>query len=365
MKLSVIVPVLNGIGTLPKCLKALNDSARPPDELIVVDDGSTDASATAAEQAGAMVLHVAGGPRGPAAARNLGVKHASGDVLVFVDADVTAHRDTLERIADRLESDPELGAVFGSYDDAPTALGVISQYKNLLHHYVHQTTRGEASTFWAGCGAVRREAFEAVGGFDAETYASPSIEDIELGVRLRKAGYRIRCCPEVLATHAKRWTLAGWIRTDVALRAVPWTRLILREGSMPDDLNLDVRSRACAVASLGALGSGVFAPWYAWAGVACVLGLTFVLACNAGLFRLFYRRGGFSFAAACLLLHVTYYVYSSLTFTTIVGARAVAKLREFLRPFARGGERRGPSSGTASEVSVAIRPAFMQTRSST
>ena len=64
---------------------------------------------------------------------------------------------------------------------------MVSQYRNLLHHFVHQHGHAEASTFWAGCGAIRRAAFDAVGGFDAARFPRPSIEDIELGLSAPRA----------------------------------------------------------------------------------------------------------------------------------------------------------------------------------
>jgi glycosyltransferase involved in cell wall biosynthesis len=245
MRLSVIVPVYNGGEHLARCLGAIARSVRPPEEVIVVDDGSTDNSAALAERYGAVVLRVAGAPTGPASARNLGARWSQGDVLVFIDADVAVHPEALARIADHFGDDDGLAALFGSYDDDPPARGLVSRYQNLLHHHVHQHGRPDASTFWAGCGAVRRGPFLACGGFDAEAYPVPSIEDIDFGVRLRRAGYRIRCCPDVLATHWKRWTLASWIRSDISRRAVPWTRLILREGEM--STFCDILGSLCAL----------------------------------------------------------------------------------------------------------------------
>ena len=80
----------------------------------------------------------------------------TGQYLVFIDADVCVHQDTLVRFAERFTADPMLDAVMGSYDDAPAASNFLSQYKNLFHHYVHQTGDGEIRTFWSGCGAIRR-----------------------------------------------------------------------------------------------------------------------------------------------------------------------------------------------------------------
>jgi len=120
---------------------------------------------------------------GPAEARNAGARVASGDVLVFLDADVAVHADTLEKIALRLGERPHLDAIFGAYDDCPAAPGTVSRFRNLLRHYFHLRSAGKAYTFWAGCGAIRRSAFEATAGFP-ESYTEASIEDVEFGRNL-------------------------------------------------------------------------------------------------------------------------------------------------------------------------------------
>src|SRR5262249_7832591 len=159
-------------------------------ETIVVDDGSTDDSGEAAARAGATVLRVPDGPRGPAVARNVGARAPRGDILFFLHAHLAPHRDTLAAPLPCFARHPHPAAFFGSSDAGPEWLEMLSQYRNLLHHFVHQNGRREASAFWAGCGAIRRQVFEAVGGFD-EQYDRPSIEDIELGARLKKAGRTI------------------------------------------------------------------------------------------------------------------------------------------------------------------------------
>ena len=120
---------------------------------------------------------------------------------------------------------------------------MISQYRNLLHHFVHQNGNREASTFWAGCGAIRRSVFEKIGGFDEKRFRRPSIEDIELGYRLRQSGYRILLDKRLQGTHLKGWNLYSLIRTDISCRAMPWSRLILETKKLPDDLNLKLGQR--------------------------------------------------------------------------------------------------------------------------
>src|SRR5450755_3980206 len=134
--LSVVVPLLNGKRDFGRCLQRLRGSSVTDFELIVVDDGSTDDSAASALAAGATLLRLPS-PRGPAAARNLGAQAAGSPLIFFLDADVAVHPETLVRALIRFDRDPTLSALFGSYDDAPAAPGFVSQYRNLLHHFVH------------------------------------------------------------------------------------------------------------------------------------------------------------------------------------------------------------------------------------
>ena len=80
--------------------------------------------------------------------------------MVFFDADVLVRPDTLTRYAVLFANEPTVAAAFGAYDDRPTEPGAVSQYRNLLHHFTHLSNAGEAYTFWAGCGAVRRSCQE-------------------------------------------------------------------------------------------------------------------------------------------------------------------------------------------------------------
>ena len=258
--LSVIVPVRDGAAFLAESLPALIAALPPDAELIVCDDGSRDGSASLAARLGARVL-APDAAAGPAAARNRGARAARGDVLLFLDADVRVRPDTMERLRRELD-DPAVAAAFGSYDDAPAARAWPSLYKNLAHHFVHQRSAREASTFWAGCGAVRRGVFLAAGGFDP-AYRRPSIEDVELGYRLREAGHRIRLVPDAQVTHLKRWTLAGWLVSDLRDRAVPWARLVRQGRGLPRDLNFTARDRAASALVALALLLGAASAWHA------------------------------------------------------------------------------------------------------
>lgn len=315
LSVSVIIPAHNAAAYLRQSLEHLARSIRPPDECIVIDDGSTDATAAVARTYGAVVLSLQS-RRGPAVARNLAAAQATGDLLFFVDADVCVHPDAITRIMDDF-ADPGLDAAFGSYDASPASPDLISQYRNLRQCFVHQHARRSACTFWTACGAIRRDVFLAFSGFDHE-YEHPSIEDIELGYRLVNAQRTILLDKDILVRHLKRWTFWSLLKTDIFDRGIPWTELILRDRRVPNDLNLRAAER------LGTLLAWALPGWAAAAAVAGMpaalwfAGLGAILACLIFLDRAFYRfmarRTGAAGLAAAIFLHTLYHFYCGISF---------------------------------------------------
>jgi glycosyltransferase involved in cell wall biosynthesis len=323
--ISIVIPVRDGAAVLRRCLAALLSAQPAATELIVVADACTDESAGVAREFGARVIELPVGV-GPARARNVGARAAVGDIVFFVDADVSIRPDALARVTAAFEEDAELAAIFGSYDDTPAEPNFLSQYKNLLHHFVHQSGREDASTFWAGCGALRRNVFLEIGGFD-ESFRRPSIEDIELGYRLRRAGRRIRLCKSLQGTHHKRWTVRTLLSSDFRDRALPWTRLVLREGHMLDDLNLRWSGRI-SVALAWLIVVALVTAW-AWPRALAVVGLGAVALTwtNRSLYRFFLHKRGLSFTLQALPWHWLYFFYSGLAFALGAGGRAYERMR--------------------------------------
>lgn len=303
--LSVVVPATDAPGTLEDCIRAIETASDPPEELIVVDT-----------------------PRGlgPAAARNIGARRAVSDIVVFVDSDVLVHSDAFEQIRTAFSVDSTLTALFGSYDDDPRADGLVSDFRNLLHHHVHQTAAGPATTFWAGLGAVRRDDLLAVGGFDEENFPRPSIEDIDLGMRLLDRGARIVLDPELQGKHLKHWTLAEMIRTDFAARGVPWVNLLLRRGSSSTALNLGWRHRSTAAASLALVAALARRRLPSSAALAVL-----IILLNQSFYRVIFRQRGAAAALAALPLHVVHHLVG-------VAALPAGAARHLLR-------RQSPESG--------------------
>jgi glycosyltransferase involved in cell wall biosynthesis len=311
---SVVIPVHNGGENFLRCLQALRAADPPPLESVVVADGDTSGSALMADTFASRVLRTSR-RRGPAHARNLGASEARGDVVLFLDADVLIRRDTIGRVAEVFQQDPGLAAVFGSYDDAPAAANFFSQVKNLFHHYVHQTASEEASTFWSGCGAIRRTVFLTMGGFD-ERYTRPLIEDIELGYRLRREGHRIRLCKALQVKHLKEWGAISLLKSDFFDRALPWTDLILSRQWLIGDLNLKPSSQVSTLLTgaliLALLGAVRWTPALLLAGVA----VGALLALNAPLYSYFLHKRGALFALKAIPCHWFYFVYSGVAFIT-------------------------------------------------
>ncbi len=312
LSISVIVPVLNGGEDFRRCLQSIRQGEMQPDELIVINDGSTDGSGEIARQFGAKVIDL---PKahGPALARNRGASIAQGDILFFVDADVTVRRDTLLQVVQVFQKQPQFDALIGSYDAEPGAENFTSQYRNLLHHYTHQVSSTEASTFWGACGAVRRSVFLSVGGFD-ESYLVPCVEDIELGYRFKRAGHRIRLCKTIQVKHLKRWEPVKMIKTDILCRALPWTELLLRDRQPMNDLNLkrgNQLSVVCAFLSLLV----VLAPLAPLAiGGVVLAALAGLIGLNQDIYRFFYNQRGVSFTLKSMAYHWLFYVYSGVAY---------------------------------------------------
>jgi cellulose synthase/poly-beta-1,6-N-acetylglucosamine synthase-like glycosyltransferase len=315
VRLTAVVPATDRPPGLARVRAAIEAADSPPEQLIVVELPERSS---------------------PAAARNAAARHASGDVLVFVDSDVLVHRDTFRRIRERFEADPGLTAVFGSYDDAPECRNVVSVFRNLLHHHVHQGSIGPALTFWSGLGAIRRDAFLAAGGFDGDRVA---IEDIELGMRLAAAGARIELDPAILGTHVKSWSLPQMVRTDLRVRGVPWVSLLLRWRLLPATLNLGWRHRLSALASLAlVVAIALFEPLLAGGALATLVGL------NRSFYRLLWRAAGPRTALVGPLLHMLHLLTAAAAIPVglAVHARSRSVLSEASRPLEAVGPEAAP-----------------------
>jgi len=283
---SIIISAHNAAGTLERCLDSVFMQAGPETEVILVDDGSTDSTRRIASRYSVRIVTLPrNGGSGPA--RNRGVAAACGAHLFFIDAYVALSEGTLERVLEYGAERPH-AAVIGSYDDSPAVRNATSLFKNLAHHYFHQRSGPEVTTFWSGCGIISKDPFHSVGGFDAE------IGDVDLGYRLAARGMRVKLDTQLQVKHLKRWTLPLLVRTDLKFRALPRARMVVEYGYFPKGLNFTTDQRAGGLLAILIVVLAASATIMLRCDVVIALAPLLVLASiiNSPLYRLFWRKGG-------------------------------------------------------------------------
>jgi len=208
VRISVIVPVYNGSQTLPACLQALQRQTRPPAEIIVVDDGSTDDSSTVAAQFGVTVISQSNA--GPAAARNHGAQIAQGDILLFTDADCAPAPDWVEQMSAPL-ADPAVTGAKGVYRTAQPELVARFVQQEYQDRYDRMTGHENIDFVDTYAAAYRRDVFLAAGGFDT-TFPTASVEDQEFSFRLAGQGHRLVYAPQAVVYHHHDRTVGEYLR---------------------------------------------------------------------------------------------------------------------------------------------------------
>ena len=208
MAVSVVIPNKNGADMVGRCVEAA--FAAGADEVVVVDDGSSDGSPTEAAAAGAVLLHSPG--RGFAAAVNAGVREASGDVLLILNSDCFLRNDAATRLGDVLAADPRLGlcaAALVELDESPgkthgpcvtlsLALRTVLSMNTMEPRPVGQGIE-DVECVPLACAAVRRTAWEELDGLDERFFFY--FEDQDVCRCLRSAGWAIAVDWEAVAVH--------------------------------------------------------------------------------------------------------------------------------------------------------------------
>ncbi len=310
MYISVIIAAHNNAQHLDRGLTAVQQSNYADFEIIVVDDGSTDNSVMIARthQVKLICLHE---KHGPAAARNRGALEARGELLVFVAPDVLIQRWSLSIVSHTMLSHPEVAAVFGIYDDQPLDHHFLTQFRNLLRLFHFLDGDIYSSWFWAGCGAVRRDLFMALRGFDPRWQ---HIEDMELGYRMRKAGCLMFLNKSLQVKMLKRWRWGPTLYRDITGIAIPWSHWILQADHIPNDLGFRPAHRQSAlilavlISIVPFLFSGELLVMYA-AGLISAILWTMFFWLNREFYAFLATRRNRWFVACAILYHVFHYIY--------------------------------------------------------
>ena len=293
MNFSVIIPVRNGADTLALCLEALNKIRGDKTEIIVVDDLSQVASVEIAEGLNIRVISLTTG-HGSATAKNIGAKEATGEILLFVDADVVVPKNTFDLILQTFRQNPAIAAITANVSLEIPFKGFFTQYKNCYMHFVLSRASSQADFFYGSLIAIRRKEFML---FNEKT----RVEDTELGQRLHKQGKSIYLDHQLQITHLKQYSLISALKNDFF---VPfwWSRTYLLHSRIKDV----IRKKTFAHARLTQLFSilAVFLTCLFFVLTMEQLGSLFLLAfviCNARFFGFILRQRGFVFFLKALV----------------------------------------------------------------
>jgi len=214
---SVVIPVYNADYSIEQCLDNLFSSDYNNVEVLVVDDCSSDDTVKLASRYDCRIIRQASN-QGAAAARNRGSREARGEILFFLDADVFIEPGTIGVLVEDLNGSSPVSAVIGVYAREQAVKGFYSQYQNLFTIFNHEKSKGYITWFWTAMGAVKREAFEATGGFN-EKYSGASAEDVELGYTLVRNGYRILYDNRIKGIHYHTHSLRSLVRNNYSKSA--------------------------------------------------------------------------------------------------------------------------------------------------
>lgn len=272
--ISVIVPAYNAAQTLPACLTALHSQTQPPDEIIVVDDGSQDQTAALARAYGAQAL--AQPHCGPAAARNLGLRQAIGDIVLFTDADCEPEAAWVAEML-RPFADARVVGVKGSYrtrQQEHVAQLVQCEFEERFDRLERLETIDFIDAYSA---AFRVAALRETGGFDS-AFPRADSEDAELSYRLARAGCRLVFNRQAIVYHQHPNT--WWAYMQRKIRFGYWRMVVYRlhpgkavhDSYTPQVLKVQL---VLMYLTLGLAALAFILPPLGWGAVAALLALGF------------------------------------------------------------------------------------------
>lgn len=302
-RISTVIPVRNREEELERCLRALRGSRFDDYEIIVVDDGSDDATPDMAERYADRVIRL-GRQRGRHLARDAGVAAATGEIVVGIDSDILVKPDTLARVAEFFSTHSQVDYVTGLLSREHPNPGFFSQYKNLYMHFIFRRLPDEVTFLYGSIFGFRREHAEP---FEDDFELA---EDTALGQKVAATGKRIGFCRDLEVVHLKAYGCASFFQNDFLI-PFHWARVFFTYAGWKQ---LGRNRTGFAHAPKGQLASVVLAPLIllllppslaGWlpAGVPLLMALCWFLLNARFLVFLLAERGG---AFAALSVSVTF-----------------------------------------------------------
>jgi len=306
---------------------ALSEQSLPRDqyEIIVVDDGSDDGTPDVASAHGAIVIR---NPHsGPAIARNVGVRAASGSIVLFTDADCVAAPNWIEEMIRPLQDDPQVAGTKGVYRTKQRSLTARFAQVEFEDRYDRLARQPYIDFVDSHAAAFRREVFLAMGGFDPN-FPVANNEDVELSYKIARAGHKMVFAPNAIVYHTHPDTLSRYLYIKL-LRGY-WRIMVYRkfpekmisDSYTPQSLKFEI-ILAC-LTLLGALLGIVTPGGFALAALAACL----FLACSLPFVTFAWRRD----RAVALASPALLFLRSTVFALGVVGGVLSHKRRDILIP---------------------------------
>ena len=305
MHISVIIPVRDGIDTLRRCLASLKQSNFPRFEVIVVDDCSNEDCSEVVRSYGFKAIRL-NEPSGSWQARNKGAELAIGDIFVFIDCDMVIQPDALHRIHHQFSKN-HYAAISGICGFKANTRKLATRYKNLWMYHSYINSPENFDWFISGIGAVKREVFFEVKGFDTTFQTKTGGGDLEFGRRLKESGQKILLDKGLQGEHLKPYTLWGLLRNDYN-RSKGWFRLVVGKKMVWQVIkklriaNIYPSFIISVLASFVFLFSLVLSPFFKIFFILTILSALGYLIINYPLYKFFRQKGGTGFLLKALPL---------------------------------------------------------------
>lgn len=331
LTVSLVIPNRNGSATIGLCLAAAVRSLTDRDEIIVVDDCSTDGSIDIIRKYPCRLIQL-DRHSGAARARNIGAHHSRGDILFFTDADCLVQEDSLSLARIALAGTGPNVMVGGTYTAEPQDADFCSRFQSVFINHAETRRPHDPDYIASHAMALRRSTFLQSGGFP-EGFL-PIIEDVEFSHRLRRGGVRLVMDPAVQVRHLFAFSLGRSLR-NAARKTRYWTRYSLKNRDLLADSGTASRGLKTNVASwlaslVAACGAAAVSPPLL-ALVPIVMGVNGIA--NASLLRAWWRTGGPGFGLRAA-------AYYTLVYPAAVAVGAARGLAEHLAEGARTTEQR-------------------------
>jgi glycosyltransferase involved in cell wall biosynthesis len=205
-----VVPVYNGGLTISETIQSLLEQSYGPQEIIVVDDGSTDDTAAVLKGFGDKIKVISKSNSGPASARNCGIRASTGEFIAFTDSDCVPDKEWLSNLLGGF-SDDKVAGTGGIVRGADTT--ALSDYMDLVRYLdPARTASGQVGYLATANACFRRNVLIEVGLFN-EQFRKPGAEDSELCIKIRARGYELGAVDGALVLHYHKPTVKVFLKT--------------------------------------------------------------------------------------------------------------------------------------------------------